>query len=276
MGCIEYSEKLNGCFCVPCVLFYHNVPNGNTMTKNLYSEPLTGFSKNAHKSLADQQNKTGIIHQKNMPIYDNFMKIMKGKMLAIKDQVQLKPDQVIFNQTVLKSIIETIIFCGRHNSSLLEFTSVNVGNFLELIRFRVAAGDGILKRHILKAPSNAKYMSKTMQNELICLCGEEIVTGIISEVKESRVFSILADDVRDCSNTEQMSFAIRFVDKSCQIREELAQFLECESGTFGQELYLKIVNVIRYLGLEIANLRGQGYDGAGNMAGKKVVYHREF
>ena len=33
-------------------------------------------------------------------------------MVTIKDQVQLKPDQVIFNQTVLKSIIETIIFCG--------------------------------------------------------------------------------------------------------------------------------------------------------------------
>ena len=39
-------------------------------------------------------------------------------MLAIKDQANLKPDQVIFNQTVLKSIIETIIFCGRQALSL--------------------------------------------------------------------------------------------------------------------------------------------------------------
>ena len=36
-------------------------------------------------------------------------------------------------------------------------------------------------------------MSKTIQNELICLCGEEIVTDIISGVKESRVFFILAE-----------------------------------------------------------------------------------
>ena len=57
-------------------------------------------------------------------------------MLAIKDQVKLKHDQVIFNQTVLKSIIKTIILCGCqalflrgrrddpqfYNSSLLEFT----------------------------------------------------------------------------------------------------------------------------------------------------------
>ena len=112
-------------------------------------------------------------------------------------------------------------------------------------------------------------MPKIMQNELNCLCGEEIVTGIISEVKEWRVFFILADEVRDCSNTEQISFFIRYIDKSCQIREEFIQSLECKSGTSGQERYLKIVNAIRNLGLEISNLRGQGYDGAGNMAGKK-------
>ena len=105
MGCI--FQKLKGCFCVWCALFYHKVLNGNAMTKNFYSEPLTGFNKNAPKRLADHQNKTSTTHQKTVSIYDNFMKIMKGKMLAIKDQVKLKPDQVIFNQTW---IFETIIF----------------------------------------------------------------------------------------------------------------------------------------------------------------------
>ena len=81
---------------------------------------------------------------RKLPIYDNFMKILKGKILAIKDQVKFKPDQGISNQTVLKSVIETIIFCGRqalslhgykddpqfYNSSLLEFPSVNVSLFV--------------------------------------------------------------------------------------------------------------------------------------------------
>ena len=69
-------------------------------------------------------------------------------------------------------------------------------------------------------------MSKAIQNELICLRGEEIVSDIISEVTESRVFSILADEVRDDrSNTEQISFVLRYVHKSCQVREEFIQFL---------------------------------------------------
>ena len=50
------------------------------MIKNLSSEPLTGFCKNAYKRLADHQNKTGTVHQKTVPIYHNFMKITKGKI----------------------------------------------------------------------------------------------------------------------------------------------------------------------------------------------------
>ena len=71
--------------------------------------------------------------------------------------------------------------------------------------------------------------------------------------------------------TEQMPFVIRYVDKSCQIREEFIQFLECESGTSWQELYLKLVNVIRNLGLEISNFMMELVI----WQGKEVVYHLE-
>ena len=36
------------------------------MTKKFYSEPLSGFNKNAHKRLADHQKKTSTIHQKTI------------------------------------------------------------------------------------------------------------------------------------------------------------------------------------------------------------------
>ena len=49
----------------------------------------------------------------------------------------------------------------------------------------------------------------------------------LKKMKESRVFCILAVEVRDDrSSTEQMLFVMRYVDKSCQIREEFIQFLE--------------------------------------------------
>ena len=99
-------------------MFYHEVSNGNTMSKILYSERFTGFNKVAYERLADQQNKTGTIHQNNIPISGTSMKIMKSRISAIKEQVKLKLDQLIFNQIVLKSVIETIIFCGCKTLSL--------------------------------------------------------------------------------------------------------------------------------------------------------------
>ena len=81
------------------------------------------------------------------------------KLARISSAQTWSSREVIFNQTVLKSVIETIIFCGCQalslrchrddpqfdNSSLLEFPSVNVEIFLELIRFRVVAGGEIKK-----------------------------------------------------------------------------------------------------------------------------------
>ena len=69
-------------------------------------------------TIVSHQNKTGTIHHENILISDTFMKIMKGAILAIEDQVRLKPDQLTFNQFILKLIIETIIFCGCQTRSL--------------------------------------------------------------------------------------------------------------------------------------------------------------
>lgn len=42
----------------------------------------------------------------------------------------------------------------------------------------------------------------------------------------------------------------------------------CNTGTTGTAIANKILEALETYGLNIANLRGQGYDGAGNMAGK--------
>ena len=60
-----------------------------------------------------------------------------------------------------------------------------------------------MKEHFEKAPQNAKYNSKTIQSELICVTGEWITQTIVSDIKKGRFFTILADETADTSNTEQ-------------------------------------------------------------------------
>ena len=84
----------------------------------------------------------------------------------------------------------------------------NPGNFKALLQFCVGSGDLILKEHFETASKNAVYNSKTIQNELICVTGEWLTNKVVNEVKESKFFTVVADEVADVSNTEQMSVVV--------------------------------------------------------------------
>ena len=52
------------------------------------------------------------------------------------------------------------------------------------------------------------------------------------------------------------------------IREEFLEFVLCDTGTSRQAIADKIKFTLEKLTLDLNDLRGQGYDGAGNMSGK--------
>ena len=55
-------------------------------------------------------------------------------------------------------------------------------------------------------------------------------------------------------------------DKQGHIREEFLDFIHCDEGTTGRALSGKIISSLQDNGLDMNYLRGQGYDGVGNMA----------
>ena len=82
------------------------------------------------------------------------------------------------------------------------------------------SGDIALAEHMQKCHKNASYLSKTIQHELIECCGSVITGKLLSEIKTSKFFSIIADEAANSSNKEQLSLVIRFVDEDCNIRED--------------------------------------------------------
>lgn len=97
-----------------------------------------------------------------------------------------------------------------------------------------------------------------------------ISSKIITEVKQTRMFSVMADGAADISNKENLSLVLRYVDSSKNIREEFVGFRLCGDETTGNAIRVLIINLVRDLGLTMDNCRGQSYDGAGNMAGRYV------
>lgn len=88
-------------------------------------------------------------------------------------------------------------------------------------------------------------------------------------MKKATWFTVIADEVTDVSNKEQLSLVLRYVDPdTVLVLEDLISFFECDEGISGRDIAKKLTGFLQSFGLDLSNLRGQSYDGAGNMAGR--------
>ena len=204
-----------------------------------------------------------------------FRAMMENRQKSVENMFEREKEETIEkNRDGLRSIVPIIIFCGEHNLPLRDDwhgkhaqsnREQNLGNFRALIEFRIEAGDLKLKQSIENAPKNCTYLSKTTQNQLINILGDVIRDEILGEIRKATYFSISADEAADCSNKEQLSLTIRFVDSLDNVCKEFIEFDHCKEGTTGEALAEQIKGRLQALGLQLENIRGQCYDGAGAM-----------
>ena len=72
--------------------------------------------------------------------------------------------------------------------AIQENLHANHGNFLALLKFRIQTGDTMLQDNLLDSAGNALYTSKTIQNELITICGDLLLNAILKKVRTTRFF----------------------------------------------------------------------------------------
>ena len=162
-------------------------------------------------------------------------------------------------------------------------SEINPGNFIALLLLMDQQGCPDAKDIFgprVGPAANQTWHSPSIQNEVIAIAARHITQDLITEIQHAGYFSVLADEAADSSRKSQMSVVIRFVDANMQIREEFMGFVELESWT-GQGIADTLKNFLSTtLGLDLNLLRGQGYDGAGAMAGSSkgcaVLIQNEF
>ena len=175
---LVYSKNENGGFCLPCVLFSRG---GNLRSDPgiLVQRPLTNFTKALElldKHTAKSYHKTAVVR------FDDFVKVMRGQQPNICQRLdKVAAARIASNRQKLRSIVETIVLCGRQNISLCGHrdsaldverdATASHGNFRALLEFRVAAGDSVLRDHLATAARNATYTSADIQNQVIAILG---------------------------------------------------------------------------------------------------------
>uniref|UniRef100_A0A672I3S2 TTF-type domain-containing protein n=1 Tax=Salarias fasciatus TaxID=181472 RepID=A0A672I3S2_SALFA len=173
------------------------------------------------------------------------------------------------NREYIKTIGEVLLLTatqnkaqrGRHASA----DSDDEGNFRAILH-TIANHDKAVKKR-LTSSHNAKYTSKTIQNEVLDCLADVVRTEITEEVKNSEVFSIIADETKDVKGKEQISLVLRYYYNGA-IQESFLHFESAEkldaAGLSG-----KIIHILENHGLEYKkNLVGQAYDGASVTSGQ--------
>lgn len=115
-----------------------------------------------------------------------------------------------------------------------------------------------------------KYLSPVIVNELISIMGLSVLRSLLARIKECSPawYAIIADEATDVANREQLNLSIRWVSSDYEINEDPVG-LHCLPDTKANTLYKVITDILTRCALPLSMCRGQAFDGASNMQGKR-------
>lgn len=207
---LEYSQSADSIFCFACRHFAS--PNVNVEKS---------FTTAGYRSWKHAGGKTGAIAKHIHAAYHGDAMVAWSEYKTMKDHNtsvrQLMGDNlktiIKENRHYIKSLGQVILVtCTQklaqrgHREGEESDNPGNVRQILEL----VAVHDPIVKKRLEGGPKNAKYTCPEIQNEIISILAEMIRTEIVNEVKEAKFFSIIVDETKDVSKTEQLSLILGY------------------------------------------------------------------
>ena len=115
-----------------------------------------------------------------------------------------------------------------------------------------------------------KYMSPEVVNEQITMMGQSVLRTLFSNIKKvtPRWYAIIADEATDVPNREQFNLSLQWVMDEYEISEDPVG-LFCLPNTTADTITHVLKDLLIRCDLSVSLCRGQAYDGAANMQGRR-------
>ena len=206
--------------------------------------PFTKFTRAKGKDGILTNHATNLYHEEEASRQAQaFINTYTNPQTRIDSRVSLEAQRLSeVNQHILSEIVQTILLLGRqglplrgHRDEGTADSLVNRGNFLALLE-HTASRDSVVNEHLQRGKRNQKYISKTIQNEIILTAAECLKEKILHSLQKISFYSIIADEVTDPhANQKVLAVCVRFLDLSkadCpQIREVFVDFMHLKRAT---------------------------------------------
>ena len=117
-----------------------------------------------------------------------------------------------------------------------------------------------------------RYTSHQAVNELIEMVGLSVLRNLLSKMTEVSGpvwFAIIVDEATDVTHTEQLNLSICWVNDNYEVHEDPIRL--CRVPDTKAETWFKVIkDILIQCNLPLALCRGQAYDGAANMQGRRT------
>ena len=250
-----------------CVFCFYCMKHESKLSAEKNKEPAyisTGFKnwKKAPDCFKDHQNSKC---HKGACTFEIIVPSCKDPITMLNSQVEKSR---IEERQYLKTIMECIQYLARQGLPLRGSDHID-DNLTQLLLLRGKDNPALSERIAINSTTNKrKFTHQDYQNELLTLMANEVLRKKLNQIKQSRFFSTICDEYTDVSNKEQLSFCVRWVDRNLCGNEDFLGYYEIPNIKSDTIVNAIKDSMIRFE-LPMQCLRGQTYDGASNMMGKK-------
>ena len=266
---ITYSISRNKLYCFACI-FFQSSAKENSFT-------LTGFD-NWNHAVGDKNK--GLDHHASTSVHIQAMikwEHYQSNQVTIQERLNpYRSTLVNDNRDYFHKIISYIKwFCLQEvalsGENENDDQSSNRGNFRELLELEFqlhpqfkAQRESIMSQYSI----HTDYLSKTIYNELISIMADEVRQNIYKEISETKFFSLIIDECKDFTKSEQLSICIRYCYGSVP-SERFLGFVHLSEGSYtAKEIVTALKKIVDDLLSHGCLLVGLGADGASVMSGE--------
>ncbi|XP_025197552.1 zinc finger MYM-type protein 1-like [Melanaphis sacchari] len=258
-----YSPLLDATYCQPFWLFSLQRSTWCTGLRDwkYLSEGIKehGFSKNHIEACAVYE-----MWQKNINI-DKDLENQIRKEASFWRMVHQRLFDIIItlatNSLALRGHREDLSLEGYH------------GNFLSIVQL-VSRYDQVLNQVLEMPKGSTRYLSPTVQNEMIECIGKTLEGHLLENIRASPFFAIIMDTTQDLAKVDQLSIVVRYAAISrsengqpvdIKVKEVFLGFYAVTKHS-AVDLVKQVITLFSHKNLDLKKCVGQGYDGASVMS----------